>query len=150
MGTLPGRHHGGGAAGQGERGPAERVQTRRAIVRNPLELRRAFEAWAPHLDGQPCLVTIGPQRPRRSLAQNSLLHALLAQLASHLGYTPDELKDVVKELYGRKRMVEIGGRRVMVPVSTAHYTKAELSDMIVLVEKLAAEYGCPLEEHPEC
>jgi hypothetical protein len=105
-----------------------------------------FESWAPFLNGTPARVSIGPTRPRRSLAQNALLHALIGQLATHLGYTPDELKDVLKELYGRKRAVDIAGERILVPVSTAYYTKAELSDMIEHVHRLAAEYDCQLEE----
>lgn len=107
-----------------------------------------FEAWAPLLDGSEVLVSIGPKRPRRTLEQNNLLHALIAQLATHLGYGPEELKVILKQLYGRKRVVEMKGRATTVPVSTRQYTKAELSDMIEQVYKLAAEYGCELEEAP--
>jgi len=109
-----------------------------------------FESWAPYLNGTPAQVTIGPKRARRSLEQNALLHALIGQLATWLGYGPGELKDVLKELYGPKRLAHLGDRKAMVPLSTAYYTKQQMSDMIEHIYRLAAEYGCTLEEPTEC
>lgn len=53
---------------------------------------------------------------------------------------------MLKHLYGRKRVVEFSGKRTLVPVSTTQYTKAELSEMIEHIYRLAAEYGAELEE----
>jgi hypothetical protein len=109
-------------------------------------LRRVFKAWADKLPGSITYqVTISRKRAKRSIEQNSLFHVLVGQLASHLGYTPDELKDVLKHMYGRKKLVEMAGERTMVPVSTTEYTKAEMSDMIEHIYRLAAEYGAELE-----
>lgn len=105
-----------------------------------------FAAWADQLPGSITYqVTISRKRAKRSLEQNAKLHVLIGQLATHLGYTPDELKDVIKHMFGRKKVIEMAGNRTLVPVSTTEYTKAEMSDIIEHIYRLAAEYGAELE-----
>lgn len=121
---------------------------RSVVVRSRADLAQVLRRWGHLLDGRtPLRVTLGPLRPRRSLEQNALLHSLIDQLALHLGYSPEELKDTLKALYGpSRRVVLLSGAAATVARSTSTYDKQEMAAMIEQVFKLAAETGCVLDE----
>jgi hypothetical protein len=75
-------------------------------------------------------VVIEPYDPKRTNAQNDLLHAWLRAVANETGYTVDEVKQIAKrEILGVKR-VEINGREHDVVPSTAGMGKKEFSEFV--------------------
>jgi len=48
-----------------------------------------------------------PYRPRRSGLQNDKFHAMVGEVAKHIGYLPDEMKGVIKWKFKIKRTSEL-------------------------------------------
>ena len=46
-------------------------------------------------------------KPKRSMPQNDKFHAMVGEIAKHVGYLPDEMKGVVKWKFGIKRTSEL-------------------------------------------
>jgi NinB protein len=96
--------------------------------------------------------------PRRSLAQNNLLHALLTEavqagLATDDGrrLTVDEAKTAfvtawMEETGQTTDMVMFGGRPVQLRRSTTELTKAELSELVEFIYAECAARGIQLRE----
>lgn len=61
-------------------------------------------------------VVIRKYKPRRSLPQNDKLHAIIGEIAKHTGYTPDEMKGIVKYKWKIKH--------------TSNLSKMETADLI--------------------
>ena len=84
------------------------------------------------------LVTVEPYRPPATGKQQAKVHAMIAELADHLGYSAESLKDVLKQEYGPKETLNITNP-VTVPKSMAVYSRQESADMIEHIYRIAAE-----------
>lgn len=87
-------------------------------------------------------VTIAPYRKKRSLEQNSMFHALAAELAEHTGESPARMKDILKAECGLWEVSKITGKEY--PKPTSEYSTAEMSDLCDRIWSWAADFGIPL------
>ncbi len=108
--------------------------------------RQKAKAW---IDAAPPLARVTLAEPKRSLPQNDKLHAMLTEVAEQVPYHGiklgvDDLKLVF--LDGLKREMRIvpsldGNGFVNLGRSTSKLSKAEMGDLITLVEAWGAEHG---------
>jgi hypothetical protein len=87
-----------------------------------------------------CRVTveIKPWKPRRSLPQNALFHALCGEIARITGMDSTLVKEGVKDLYGAK-IPGIHGR--LIPKPSHLCDKMEMADLIMGAEVELTEAG---------
>jgi hypothetical protein len=119
------------------------------------EKRREWIGSAVATSEPGCVVTIDP--PRRSLAQNALLHALLSEavakgLATDNGrrLTLDEAKTAFVTAWmihegHNSDMVAFGGHPVQLRRSTADLSKGEFSELVEFIYSECAHRGIVLE-----
>ena len=96
---------------------------------------------------RPMLIEVKPYQARRSLEQNSKLHAMISELAAHIGYSASELKEFLKLEYGPTKLFEYGDHQTMIAKSTAEYTKQEMIAFIDQIYMVAAEAGYKFKEY---
>ena len=116
----------------------------KAVVRNHSEAIRFIDRACVELGQQfdkPQLIEIKRYKPPRSLPQNARCHAMIGELAKEIGYTAAELKDWLKIEFGPHEEFNFGDHQSWIPKSTAKYTKAEMSDFMAHIERIAAEMG---------
>lgn len=79
--------------------------------------------------------------PKRTLAQNDYIHALIALIAPHTGYTPEELKRYLKvKLLGVERTI-VDGIELVEPRGTSTLDKKECALFIDELTQLAMNLG---------
>jgi hypothetical protein len=116
----------------------------RSVIRNENGWRQlgAKLIW----DGKPYEVVVRPFKRKRTLSQNAKMHAMMRELAQHIGYSDGELKDYIKSEHGPKKTITIGDEHSTVPVSTKDYNVSECGDIIEVLFRLGAECGCSYSE----
>ena len=97
-------------------------------------------------DFPPHILSIRKFESIRSIDQNSLIHVLIRQLAEHTGHSENEMKGILKAMFGVMETVEIGCNKAINPKSTTKYTHQECSDFIERLYQLGAEIGCTFSE----
>ena len=97
-------------------------------------------------DKGPLMVTIAKFRHPKTHTQNAKLHAMIDELAMHIGYTSGELKAYLKEELGPHRIVKVGNDECRVPLSVSEYSREQVSAMIEHLYRIAAEAGYGFEE----
>jgi hypothetical protein len=90
-------------------------------------------------------VQVTERKPIRNLSQNDLYWTLLEGLSDHLGYTKDELHELMKYKY-LKYAKEIAGQPVVVVPSTSDLDTAQFAELIENVLRFANEYGCSFQD----
>ena len=119
----------------------------RKIVRSREEAARwIITDTAGIQNGRPFEILVKPFKRRRTLDQNAKMHAMIREVAQHVGYSDGELKDYIKSEYGPKRKVRIGKREVVIPKSTRDYNVMECADIIEVLYMLGAECGCVFQD----
>jgi len=95
---------------------------------------------AEYLNGDEIEIEIRKRRSKRSLRQNSWLHAAIEPLAEHLGYDIDDLKlDLLGITFGWKEMKS--GNKVPNKLHTSDLNTEEFSDLMAVAQRVAAEEG---------
>ena len=90
------------------------------------------------------------QDPTRTLAQNALMWAMLADISKRVDWygqklTSDEWKDVFSASLKRQKVVPgLDGGFVVCGQRTSKMTKAEMSDLVELMHAFCAERGVNL------
>ena len=93
--------------------------------------------------------------PTRSLEQNALLWSRLTQLSNELLWdsehlTPTEYKDLLTACLRKQKVVRgIEGGLVFLGARTSEMTKAEMADLLTLMEAFAAERGVVFKDQVE-
>lgn len=88
----------------------------------------------------------------RSLEQNNLLWARLTQLSNDLPWdgeklTPNEYKDLLTACLRKQKVVRgIEGGLVFLGARTSSMSKAEMADLLTLMEAFAAERGITFKD----
>ncbi len=119
----------------------------RVIVRDEGALRAAIPGFVSKMvPGKPYEVWIRPFKRRRSLDQNAKMHAMIRELAKHIGYSETELKDYLKSAYGPHETRNLFGSDTVVPKSTSNYTVDEAGEMIEILYMHGAEVGCVYQD----
>jgi hypothetical protein len=81
----------------------------------------------------------------RNLSQNDMYWAILEGLSDHLGYTKEELHELLKYKY-LKYAKEIAGQPVVVVPSTADLDTGQFAEYIENVISFANQYGCSFQD----
>jgi hypothetical protein len=95
------------------------------------------------------------REPTRSLEQNALLWARLAQLSEAVKWdgetlTPNEWKDLLTACLRKQKVVRgIEGGLVFLGARTSSMTKSEMADLLTLMEAFAAERGVTFRDQVE-
>ena len=85
------------------------------------------------------------RKPIRNLSQNDKYWAILEGLSDHLGYTKDELHELLKYKY-LKYAKEVAGQPVVVVPSTSDLDTAQFAEYIENVLSFAQQFGCSFQD----
>lgn len=113
----------------------------RFAIRTKADLLHMVDKVVPTLDGKPYTLVIKPFHVPRSLDQNKKMHAMIGELADFCGYSRNRMKEIVKNEFGPKEVVEVGQRVVDITKGTSDYDVHEMSEMIERLYQLGAELG---------
>lgn len=112
--------------------------------------RNRIATWARSV---PVGTTVEFRAPRRSSDQNALMWSLLTQISKQVDWygqklTPDDWKDVLTASLRRTRVVPGIDAGTFVPLGmrTSQMTKAEISDLLELIQAFGAERGVKFRE----
>jgi hypothetical protein len=90
-------------------------------------------------------VQVTERKHIRNLSQNDMYWAILEGLSDHLGYTKEELHELLKYKY-LKYAKEIAGQPVVVVPSTADLDTGQFAEYIENVISFANQYGCSFQD----
>ena len=90
-------------------------------------------------------VQVTERKPIRNLSQNDKYWAILEGLSDHLGYTKDELHELLKYKY-LKYAKEVAGQPVVVVPSTSDLDTAQFAEYIENVLSFAQQFGCSFQD----
>jgi hypothetical protein len=90
-------------------------------------------------------VQVTERKAIRNLSQNDMYWAILEGLSDHLGYTKEELHDLMKYKF-LKYAKEVAGQPVIVVPSTSDLDTAQFAEFIENVLRFANEYGCSFQD----
>lgn len=103
-------------------------------VSNP----QTFKEYLQSLGEKALDVVVKVHRNARSDNQNRYLHGvILPTLCNHLGYSSDEMKDIVKTMF-LKRFVIINGKEIEIVRGTAKLTTLEAETFFEQIRRWAA------------
>lgn len=106
-----------------------------------IEALPADKAWC---------VEIDLLRKKRSLPQNSLMWDWYTVIGNEIGYTKDEMHDVLREKFLPWHEVEICGikRKVLTSTSSDDFTTAMMAEYLDHIDRFAAQELGILLPHP--
>lgn len=115
----------------------------RSVIATEAQLDRLASRLRALIEGKglSLLVTVTRWRPPKTTSQNALMHVLIRELADHVGYGEEELKQYFKSECGPRKIIEVNGKIYAIPKSMTDYTREEASDMIEQIHRIAAEAG---------
>jgi len=90
-------------------------------------------------------VQVTERKHIRNLSQNDMYWAILEGISDHLGYTKEELHELMKYKF-LKYTKEIAGQPIIVVPSTADLDTAQFADFINNVIRFGNEYGCSFQD----
>lgn len=93
-------------------------------------------------------VRIEEIKNKRSLNQNSLLWTWYELIASHCGYSANEVHRIFKGLFLKPKILKYRGRDIRMSASTTELTKGEMVSYMLDIEHEAAQLGVILP-HPD-
>src|SRR5581483_6780833 len=77
----------------------------------------------PNYEGLSGTLSIPVRKSRRSLSQNALYWMWVSIIAEYCGNSQEEMRTILKGLFGPKTEGKLGEKRFMIPRSTTTYTK---------------------------
>lgn len=86
------------------------------------------------------MLTIEPYYRPSSRSQKSKIHAMLNDMADHLGYERRDFKELSKAEYWPTKTIALREKSVTIPKSTAELTKEEASLVIEKLLYICGEY----------
>lgn len=108
---------------------------KRLVLDYPEKLKQFLPAFA----GHEVELSIRKRRSKRSLKQNSFLHAAIAPLAEHLGYTTEELKlAMLGGCFGWHDEGPLKG--LPLRLHTSDLNTEQFSDLMAYTQRIAAEH----------
>lgn len=113
-------------------------------VRNKQDIMRV-QAYIGSLGfmGKVWCVRVDEYKPKRSLSQNRCFHAMCGELAKHKGYSPEEMKVLIKAHFGLFHYVANKKTGEVIPAlkSTADLSVEDFANLITNTEILCAKEG---------
>jgi hypothetical protein len=87
----------------------------------------------------PLYVTVGRQQRIRSGKQNRYFYSVIVnEMCDRTGFTPEELKQVLKREFGLLKTIEYNGKNIEVLKSTAELSTSEFEDFMSKCRMFAA------------
>ena len=128
------------------------------MIRAPITLRTLTQrqlcaSYVLEAAPEGCVVSF--KESTRTLEQNALLWARLSQLSRELKWdgetlTPAEWKDLLSACLRKQKVVRgIEGGLVFLGARTSQMSKAEMADLLTLMEAFAAERGVTFRDQVE-
>ena len=108
--------------------------------------RKLVEALPKLPFDQAWLVTVDRYQKRHSRAQECTYWMWLGEIAAFTGHDREDLHEYMKDQYLPKRTVTVQGNPVVVPMSSTKLSVSEYGDLMVHVQRLAAELGVVLTD----
>lgn len=99
-------------------------------------------------DVEEAVMEIKPNKMTRSQKQNSLYWKWISHLADEIGYTKDQMHDIMRDQHLGYRMTEAKNKTIEVLRSTTELSVEEMKEYLNAIDMMSAEYGIMLE-HPE-
>lgn len=111
------------------------------------EARQAVEqSCKPGMRPRLWRVILEPYRRPRSLEQNSTIHMWFAEIAEHVGDSPEAVKRWLKDdFYPRQAVIRLGKVRNE-PKSTADLTLHEMMQVMEQIQALCADFEIPITQ----
>ena len=116
----------------------------KAVIRTPEGLMRFVRKVAKSdilRTGKPYTVSLARFYRPKTLEQNAKYHAMIADIAVHIGYSNSEVKDYVKAEFGPVDTITIAGKTKSIPKSVSKYTVQEMSAAIETLYRVGADAG---------
>lgn len=117
-----------------------------APVQRPEVLGRLLQAIASLPVDKAFGIEIKEHKPRRSLESNDKFHAMCSELADATGYSPLEVKNLVKNEMSEFDVVETPFGKVKRFRSSAGWNNAQMSFAIEILYRYGAEIGHTFRE----
>lgn len=105
---------------------------------NATDLKRAAEVVATLDPKKRWRVEIVPLKAKRSSPQNRLLWAIYTGIANATGHTPEEVHEACKAMFLPPKTIELAGKELTVPGSTAEQDVPAFSEYVERVQSWAA------------
>lgn len=118
----------------------------RGVVRTALDLQRFCAMVEAKLDGKPYTITVKRFHRPRTTDQNAKFHAMVRDLADHIGYSVAELKEIIKVEFLPTVTGQIGELAYTRPMSTSDLTVQAMSELIEHVYELGAQVDCVFQD----
>ena len=122
----------------------------KAVVRSRNDLHRWADEVANKIGSEtfpkPYTVTIKRFIRPRTLDQNAKLHAMIRELALHVGHTPEEVKEFIKAELGPVKTIKIGDASKTIPQGSSEWDVEICSYVIEELYRIGAEVGCAYSE----
>lgn len=108
----------------------------RMLARLTEDMRDAIRwAWR---EKKPIVVEVKEWRRKRSTEQNARYWALVQRIAEATGHDKSEIHDYLRLRFLPHRVIKIGGKEAVVPMSTTELSVAEFGEYMEQVEAWAA------------
>lgn len=101
--------------------------------------REAVKQCIDRLPDKPYIVEIKQKKVKRSLSQNALYWMQVNVLSKESGYTPNELHEILGELFLPKVEIKHKNTVVIRPMSTTLLTTAQFTDYLFHIQVFASE-----------
>lgn len=96
-------------------------------------------------DVEEAVMEIKPNKMTRSQKQNSLYWKWISQLADEIGYTKDQMHDIMRDQHLGYRTTEAKNKTIEVLRSTTELSVEEMKEYLNAIDMMSAEYGIMLE-----
>lgn len=118
------------------------------IIRDESLRKHALDLIAALSLDTPWVISWKRYRKGRTLPQNSYMHAIIDEFGKAIGYTPAEMKQVLKEELLTPKVILFRGTTRKLWPETSGMDTAELAEFIDGIHRIAAEQGVllPLPE----
>lgn len=101
----------------------------------------------PVSEKSPWEVIVRPPKREKSRDQRALWHAIIGEMAAHMGHTPAEVKFIIKsEYYGTTVVTLPGGQKYAVVQSSEDEDRQGYTRLIDYTMQFAAENGIPIQD----
>lgn len=109
-------------------------------------LVRSF--FTEHPNVERAVVSIKEDKLNRSQKQNALYWKWITQLSDEIGYSKDEMHDIMRDQHLGYRIVQTKKKTIEVLKSTTELSVDEMKRYLEAIDMMSSEYGIMLE-HPE-
>lgn len=96
-------------------------------------------------DVEEAVMEIKPNKMTRSQKQNSLYWKWISHLADEIGYTKDQMHDIMRDQHLGYRTTEAKNKTIEVLRSTTELSVEEMKEYLNAIDMMSAEYGIMLE-----